>query len=178
MQVTLNEERWNVSDETTLMEVLAEVSERARARQHLVTTLHVGERPITDRELQPLYLGKAMKEVGAVRAVSQPLTAVYSSVRETARRLGVQLREEGAELFAQARAGRHDARILDAWIGRMADYVEGASVGMGTPDAPGRDLAPWIEELLQARMRQDAVRMADVLQYEVLPRLPVADGKR
>ena len=176
MQVTLNDERWQVSDDASLMEVLADVSERAAARQHLVTALHVGDRAITDRELQPLYLGKSMREVGSVRAASEPLTNVYSSVRATAQRLGKQLRHEGDDLLAKARAGQHDAAGLDAWLGRLADFVEGTLVGVEAGDTSGRDVLPWIEELMRARGQRDLVRIADVLQYEVLPRLPVPDG--
>jgi len=33
------------------------------------------------------------------------------------------------------------------------------------------DKAKWIEELLAARHLSDAVRMADLLEYEILPRL-------
>jgi hypothetical protein len=32
-------------------------------------------------------------------------------------------------------------------------------------------LLPWIQELLDARSCADPVRMADVLEYELLPRL-------
>ena len=175
MQIALNDERWQVPDEASLMEVLADLSERASARQHLVTSLYVGDRAITDRELQPLYLSKRLSEVGSVRATSQPLTTVYSGVRATAQALGRQLRDEGAQLLAQARAGQHDARGLDGWLGRMADFVEGVAVSGEAGDMSGRDVLPWIEELLSARGQKDFVRIADLLQYEILPRLPHPD---
>ncbi|GKS59174.1 hypothetical protein YTPLAS18_27010 [Nitrospira sp.] len=176
MHVALNDERWQVSDDASLMEVLADLSERASARQHLVTSLYVGDRVITDRELQPLYLCKPLSEVGSVRATSQPLTVVYSGVRATAQRLGRQLRNEGDQLLAEARAGQHDARRLDGWLGQMADFVEGTLVSAEDGDTAGQDVLPWIEELLCARSQRDLVRIADLLQYEILPRLPLPDA--
>lgn len=175
MQVTLNNEQWQVSDDATLMEVLAEVSERAASKQLLVTALEVGHRPITDRDLQPLYLGKSVKDVGAVCAVATPMSAVYAQVRETANKVGAELRAEGQGLLRELRAGRHEARLLDAWLGRCADFVEGSMVGMGASGSPEQQtFMSWLEELMQARQRHDQVRLADLLQYEVLPRMPIA----
>lgn len=47
MQVTLNNESWHVSDDATLMTVLAELSDRATAHRQFVTSLYVGGRTIT-----------------------------------------------------------------------------------------------------------------------------------
>ena len=174
MLVMLNEERWQVSDDATLMEVLADVSERAASRQHLVTTLRVGERRITDRDLQPRYLDKPMREVGAVRAISEPLGALCANIRDTACRLGKELRQEGEALLAQTRAGRHDPAGLDAWLARLADFVEASLLGTDEINPASRELVSWIEELLGARGQQDLVRIADLLEYEIVPRLPAS----
>lgn len=175
MQVILNDEQWTVSDDATVMEVLAELSERATSRQLLVTTLEIGHRPITDRDLQPLYLGRAVKEVGEVRAIATPLSTVYAQVRETAHKAGVELHGEGQALLRDLRAGHHDTRRVDAWLGRCADFVEGSMLGMtSSGSAEQQALLSWLDELLRARQRHDQVRLADVLQYEVLPRMSMA----
>lgn len=172
MQVTLNDERWQVSDEATVMEVLADLSERAHARQHLVMRLEIGGRVITDRDLQPLFLSKMMKEVGDVQASSQALECLYSNVHEAAEALGGQLRSEGHALAARVRLGGTEVAALDAWVGRMADYVEGATAGNRLSSTSIGELTAWLEQLLQARGQGDLVRVADLLQYEILPRLP------
>ncbi|MFO0775930.1 MAG: hypothetical protein U0172_14825 [Nitrospiraceae bacterium] len=175
MQIILDNEQWQVPDETTVMQVLADLSDRAAARRRVVTRVHVGSRAITDRDLQPLYLEKMLREVGAVRAESQSETILHEQVRATAQRAGVELRADGAALIQAMRAGQHNHRTFDLWLGRCADFMEGAAMGLSVAElAQQQELATWMEELLQARHSLDRVRLADVLEYEVLPRLPVA----
>ena len=65
---------------------------------------------------------------------------------------------------------------LDGWLGRLADYVEAAEQDRRrTSMEESNSLVPWIAELLETRARKDHVRMVDLLEYELLPRLPGAD---
>jgi hypothetical protein len=66
-----------------------------------------------------------------------------------------------------------DLSLLDLWLGKVADVVEIIGNGpkqLGT-ESPARVVAGWMEEFLEARRLRDTVRMADLLEYEVLPRL-------
>ena len=62
---------------------------------------------------------------------------------------------------------------LDRWFGQLADYMELLQVA-GPSCQAGDDLqalSPWIQDLLDARSTQDPVRIADILEFEILPRL-------
>jgi hypothetical protein len=66
-----------------------------------------------------------------------------------------------------------DLSLLDLWLGKVADVVEIIGNGPKQPgtESPARVVAGWMEEFLEARRLRDTVRMADLLEYEVLPRL-------
>ena len=65
MRITLDHDQWDVSDDRPVSEVLTQVSDRAHAQHRIVTSLKLGGRPITDRDLQPTLLNKLLNEVGA-----------------------------------------------------------------------------------------------------------------
>jgi sulfur carrier protein ThiS len=178
MQIVLNDEQWELSDEVTLFEALAQVSDRAKARQHLVVTLEVGGRPVTDRDLQPDFLSQTGRLAGVVRATSQHVTEITAAARGIVEAYGQQLKQEGAALASALRRGEAAIAGLDGWLGRLADYVEAVEQDRGHTSAEEpNSLVPWIAELLEARSRKDAVRMGDLLQYELLVRLPGADER-
>ncbi|MDQ1291987.1 MAG: hypothetical protein QG615_1797, partial [Nitrospirota bacterium] len=58
MHVTLDQDHWEVADAMTLGEVLAVISEKSHARARLITSLTVDQRTITDRDLDPAFLGE------------------------------------------------------------------------------------------------------------------------
>ncbi|CAI4032981.1 hypothetical protein DNFV4_03411 [Nitrospira tepida] len=176
MQIVLNDERWELSDETTLLEALAQVSDRARARQHLVMTLEVGGRPVTDRDLQPEFLSQTGRLVDVVRATSRHVAEITAGARGMVEAYGRQLRQECAALATALRRGEMAVAGLDGWLGRLADYVEAAEQDRRRTSMEESDsLVPWIAELLETRARKDHVRMVDLLEYELLPRLPGAE---
>lgn len=176
MQIVLNDEQWELSDDATLFEALAQVSDRAKARQHQVVTLEVGGRAVTDRDLQPEYLSQTGRLAGVVRATSQPVAEIAAATRRIVEAYGRQLKHEGAAVAAALRRGEGAVVGLDGWLGRLADYVEAVEQDRGyAPTEEPDSLVPWIVELLEARSRKDAVRMEDLLQYELLVRLPGAN---
>ncbi|MGE3152744.1 MAG: hypothetical protein AB7G48_05410 [Nitrospiraceae bacterium] len=176
MRIFLNDEEWELSDEATLFEALAQVSDRAQTRQHVVMRLEVGGRPVTDRDLHPDFLSQPGSLIGVVRATSQPVAEISAATRELVETYGRQLRQEGTALVAAHQRGETATAGLDGWLGRLADYVEAVEQDRGYTSTEKRDsLVPWIAELLEARSRKDAVRIGDLLQYEVLARLPGAD---
>jgi hypothetical protein len=69
--------------------------------------------------------------------------------------------------------GGQDLAPLDLWLGKVADVVEiiGNAPKQSGTDSPARVIAEWMEKLVEARHARDSVCMADLLEYEILPRL-------
>ena len=113
-----------------------------------------------------------------VGTVSRSLGAIMSDAAVTMARFSAELKGDGDALVAGLRAGRGGFAALDTWLGRLADYAEIAMAGrtQGLPDTGMTRALPWIQELVDARQAADAVRLADILEYELLPALP--DGER
>src|SRR3954447_6094218 len=70
MHVSLDAEQWAVSDDTSLLEVLAQVSNKAQDRRRIVTSLKIGGRAHSDRDLVPALLARTARESGPVEALS------------------------------------------------------------------------------------------------------------
>lgn len=174
MQVQLDEEIWQVSDSVQLGEVLANLSDRAQSKGCLVTELMVGDRKMTDRELVPPTLARVASSFGSIAAVSKPLEKIVHYSQETGEKFGKQLGLQSQKLADDFRRGHGSFRQIDQWFGQMADYLEWLEIHemVGFKKSEGtRDLSFWINELMTARKNQDGVRIADVLEYEVFPRL-------
>ncbi|GJL66064.1 MAG: hypothetical protein NPIRA05_10350 [Nitrospirales bacterium] len=174
MQVQLDEEVWEMADTAKLEEVIARVSDAAHARGCLVTNLTVGERAFTDRDLVPSILSQEAGSLGNVVATSQPLQAIVESGALSAQEYGVGLRADAEQLIQAFRRGEKRLRQLDDWFGRLADYVEWVELAraVGTADGQPDSMVAWLQEVLAARERADLVGIADLLEYEVVPRLP------
>ncbi|BCA54773.1 hypothetical protein W02_19130 [Nitrospira sp. KM1] len=173
MHVTLDQEQWEVTGTTTLGEVLADVSERAHARARIVTSLIVDQRNITDRDLDPGFLAEQAIQYSRLTAVSQSRGDIVQSARPSISRFSASIRAEGISLVDSLRSGRHTLNSLDLWLGTLADYLECLQTtdGTGQTHGAGQTLATSVRELLKAREAGDSVLMADVLEYEILPRL-------
>ncbi|NWF72673.1 MAG: hypothetical protein HXY51_06450 [Nitrospirae bacterium] len=173
MLITLDQDQWDVGDDQLVGEVLTEISDRAHARRRLVTSLKLGGRPITDRDIQPLLLNKLLKDVGAVEARSQNIPEIMTNAAPTIARYAATLKAEAQGFLTPLRASGVIPSSLDRWFGQLADYVELLQAGaQGSP--VGGDLqavSSWIQELLEARSIQDPVRIADILEFEALPHL-------
>jgi hypothetical protein len=162
MHITLDEEQWQLPDETSVMEVLAAISDKARAQHRIVTSLTIGGNAINDRDL-----------IGDARAASKSFHCIITEAKQAIGRFAAQLRTDGQGLLIPLRSGTGQVGSIDAWCGRLADYMEmleaGAKQGVdGLTPAP---LLPWIQELLGARTNADPIRVADLLEYELLPLL-------
>lgn len=180
MDVTLDEERWQLPDDTSLMEALAQVSDKAQQKGCFITSLTVGGRSVTDRDLDPPFLAQKGTEVSTIEAVSRSFRAILSDAAATMRLFSAQLKQDGEALVGPLRAGRGGFAPLDAWLGRLADYAEmteaGRSEGLSGIGAAGA--IPWMQELVDARHAADSVRLADILEYELLPTLADAEHAR
>lgn len=174
MHVQLDEEIWEVSDRVQLGEVLANLSDRAQAKGCLVTELMVGNRKMTDRELVPPTLSQVASSFGSIAAVSKHVETIMQYSEETGKNFGEQLRVQGQKFVDAFRQGHGRFHQLDQWFGQIADYLEWLqiheSVGSKKPEG-AQDLTFWVKELLNARENEDGVRIADMLEYEVIPRL-------
>ena len=155
MRVTLDQDQWEVGIEATIGDVLADVSERAQARSRIVTSLRLDQRVISDRDLHAEFLRETSGHFTRLTAVSQSMHDLMESAKQMAARYA-----------------------LDLWLGKLADYLE--LVEGGRPSKltgeNGRPLSEWVRELLDARAGRDIVLMADLLEYEILPRLAQVKG--
>jgi hypothetical protein len=170
MQVILDQEQWEVDGETTLGEVLADVSERAHTRARIVTSLVVDQRRITDRDLDAAFLAERTAGFASLTAWSQSQVEIVRSAQPAIQRYALAVHEEGAALSTAFRAGQGAIPLLDAWLGKLADYLEVAESST-TARAGNGSLAGFVQELLKARVNGDRVLIADLLEYEILPRL-------
>jgi hypothetical protein len=173
MRITLDQDQWDVGDDQLVSEVLTEVSDRAYAKHRLVTSLKLGGRPITDRDIQPLLLNKLLKDVGPIEARSQNIPEIMTNAAPTIARYAATLKAEAQGFLTPLRVSGVIPSSLDRWFGQLADYVELLQGGaQGSP--AGGDLqavSSWIQDLLEARSIQDPVRIADILEFEALPYL-------
>ncbi|NGZ08374.1 MAG: hypothetical protein CV088_03185 [Nitrospira sp. LK70] len=175
MQITLDQDHWEVDAPLTMEHVLTELSERAHARARIVTKLQLDHRTITDRDLDPVFLAESVGRFRQLTAVSQPMPDLIRAAEGSIRKYAEALRSEGASLLSPLRFGPLPLSALDAWLGQLADYLEfvdGTSVTMQVGTGAS-DVAPWVQQLVEARAAQDVVRLADLLEYEILPRLDI-----
>jgi len=173
MRITLDHDQWDVSDDRPVGEVLSQVSDRAHARNRLVTSLKLGGRPITDRDLQPILLRKFLKEVGPIDACSQNIPEIMTNAAPAITRFASTLKAEAQGFLTPMRLTGIIPSALDRWFGQLADYVELLQTAGQGSLAVGdlQTISSWIQELLDARSIQDPVRMADILEFEILPHL-------
>ena len=173
MRITLDQDQWDIGDDQLVSEVLTQVSDRAYARHRLITSSKFGGRPITDRDLQPLLLNKRLDEVGPVEACSQNIPEIMTNAVPAIMRFALTLRTEAQVFLLPLRMSGIIPSALDRWCGQLADYVELLqAAGQGSPaDGDLQAFSSWIQELLDARSVHDSVRMADILEFEVLPYL-------
>lgn len=175
MQITLDHDHWNVDAPLTMEQVLTDVSERAHARARIITKLHLDQRMITDRDLDPVFLAESVTQFTQLTAVSQAMSELIGAAEESVKKYAATLRAEGTALLSPLRFGPWPLSALDAWLGRLADYLEFAASASSTMPA-GNGVSPmasWVQQLVEARAAKDVVRMADLLEYEILPRLDI-----
>ena len=175
MLVQLDEKTWEVSDTDRLEEVLADLSDRAQVEGRMVTKLVVGDRRMTDRELVPPTLAKVASTFGSISAKSERMDSILQNSGETAKKFGCHLRVNAQQLVEAFRQGKKGMRQLDQWFGQIADYLEwiqNQQAVSGALPNESQDLSHWVNELMNARKNLDEVRVADMLEYEVIPRLP------
>jgi hypothetical protein len=175
MRITLDQDQWDVSDDQSVSEVLTQVSDRAHAQHRLVTSLKLGGSPITDRDLLPTLLSKRLKEVGPIDACSQDIPEIMTNATPSITRFASTLKAEAQGFLTPLRMTGIIPSALDRWFGQLADYVELLqAAGRGSPAFGDlQAISSWIQELLDARSIQDPVRMADILEFEILPHLEV-----
>ncbi len=176
MQVQLDEEVWEMNDSLRLEEVLADVSDRAQAKGRLVTELKVGNQHMTDRELLPHTLAKLAGPFGSITAKSEQIERILHNSQETANDYRHQLKQQVQDLVGEYRRGQGMVQKLDSWFGQIADYLEWAQIRQAVKPLDSQrkehqSLVYWVDELMMARKQGDNVKIADVLEYEILPLL-------
>lgn len=175
MNIQLDNEQWQAVSTATLGDILADLSERAHARSRIVTTVMLDSRRITDRDIDPHLLQQPSARYRELVATSATQPELLESARGAIERYRRVVAAEGTSLANQFRMGAQDLSAFDVWLGKVADaleIIENGQKQLGTK-SPGHAIAGWIEELLAARHTRDTVRMADLLEYEILPRIAV-----
>lgn len=170
MHVTLDQDHWEVDNASTLGDVLADISDKSHARSRLITAVTVDRRAITDRDLDPAFLAEPTARFTQLTATSQTMDDVLRGAAQSIQQYATLLRSEARELAAEFRMGEERLASLDAWLGKLADYIELVESGLRT-SPPNKALTPWVQELLNARTARDVIRLADMLEYELIPRL-------
>lgn len=173
MQITLDDDQWVAATDASLGDVFAELSERAHAKARIVTTMMLDRRRLTDRDLEPGLLQESSAKFSNLIATSRTQEEIIQDARGAIDRYREFIAQEGNSLVRQFRLGMRDLSSLDRWLGKVADLLElmGNNTPHPAPDSDATVLVTWIEELLRARHLSDTVRMADLLEYELLPRL-------
>jgi len=173
MHIRLDDEQWVAATEASLEEVFAELSERAHAKARIVTTIMLDQRRLTDRDIEPRLLQEPSANFDNLVATSLTQEEIVQAARGTIERYRELIVQEGSALASQLRLGTRDMSSLDRWFGKVADLLEllGNQTADHEADSMVSDKVKWIEELLAARQLSDTVRMADLLEYEILPRL-------
>jgi len=173
MNIKLDDEQWQAATHATVGEILADLSERAHAKSRIVTTLILDQRRITDRDIDQRFLLESTAQYRDLIATSATQRDILDAARGSIERYRALVIQEGTALVTQFRMGREDLATLDLWLGKVADMLELMENGgfNEVPDRQAQSTAVWIEELLTARSLRDLVRMADLLEYEIVPRL-------
>ncbi|SPP65152.1 hypothetical protein [Nitrospira lenta] len=170
MHVMLDQDQWEAANGLSLGDVLTDISEKAHARSRLITSLTVDQRTITDRDLDATFLGEPIARFTRLKAVSQTMDEVMRGASSTIQHYAELLRKEAEELASHLRMGDERLTALDAWLGKLADYLELVE-SYPAKMHPDRAMTPWVQALLEARAQRDLIRVADLLEYELAPRL-------
>lgn len=176
MNVQLDNEQWQANAEATLGDILADLSERAHAKSRIVMTVLLDQHRITDRDIDQHLLQEPIARYRDLVATSATQQEIVESARESIRRYRELIVQEGSALINPFRLGKQDVSVLDGWLGKVADLLElmNQSAARSLPGSSCvQPTTEWIEQLLAARQLRDTVRMADLLEYEILPRLAV-----
>jgi hypothetical protein len=163
---------------------LAELIARAEALGDAAERSVVVAVEIDGRVLPPEELGlletRRLDEVSAVRVERRPSTEVARSVLVQGADYTTRIVEAIAAVADDYRAGRSEqanrvlADVLDSISvltgitysisGTLADEAQALGALQG-------EIHPWLEEMLDAQTGEDLIRIADVLEYEIAPRL-------
>jgi hypothetical protein len=172
MHITLDDDQWIAATDASLGDVFAELSERAHAKARIVTTMMLDRRRLTDRDLEPRLLQESSAKFSNLVATSRTQKEIIQDARAAIDQYRELVVQEGSSLVRQLRQGMQELSALDRWLGKVADLLELIGHNAPNPEASSnvRAMVKWMEELLGARHLSDTVRMADLLEYEILPR--------
>jgi hypothetical protein len=120
-----------------------------------------------------MLLSKLLKEVGPIEASSQDIPEIIKNAAPAIAQFASTLNAEAQGFLTPLRTSGIIPSALDRWFGQLADYVELLQAAGQDSPANGdlKALSFWIQELLEARSIQDPVRLADILEFEVIPYL-------
>ncbi len=88
MEILLEDEQGTVRDDTSLIEALAQLSEKSRGKRRIVTSLRIGGRLCTDRDLVPEFLACSVEETGPIEASSTSAAHILLKAQGTIEQFG------------------------------------------------------------------------------------------
>ena len=182
MDLILNGELRSV--DTTDCANLAELIARAESLDRDLEAWVVVAVEVDGEALSPEELGRlearGLENIGRVSVVRRPSREVAWGVLDQGADYTVRIVQAVAEVVGDYRAGRSERanRVL-------ADILDSLSVLTGITYSIAGVLAeeaeilaalqseihPWLEEMLDAQSVEDPIRIADVLEYEISPRI-------
>ena len=118
MEISLDDEQWTVRDDIFLIEALAQLSEKSRGKGRIVTSLRIGGRLCTDRDLVPEFLACSGEETGSVEASSTSAADILLKAQDTIEQFGKLLKHE--ESYGSSYAERYDQIVLTGLLVREA----------------------------------------------------------
>ena len=182
MDLILNGELRSV--DTTDCANLAELIARTESLDHdreacVVVAIEVDGEALSPEELGRLE-SRGLEKVDRVSVVRRPSREIAWGVLDQGADYTVRIVQAVAEVVDDYRAGRSERanRVL-------ADILDSLSVLTGITYSIAGVLAeeaeilaalqseihPWLEEMLDAQSEEDPIRIADVLEYEISPRI-------
>lgn len=182
MDLILNGEarRFDASDCANLAELVARAeSLDAAGAPCVVTAVEIDGEPLPPEALGSLEL-RPIGEASRISIVRRPRREVAESILEQGAAYTGRIVEAIATTAADYRANRtQQANRVLADVLDSLSVLTGITCSIATelPDvatplaALQAEIQPWLEEMLDAQSGEDPIRIADLLEYEIAPRI-------
>lgn len=182
MQVTIDGEPWSV--DTTDLANLAELVARAEDQESIhgpsvVVSILVDGQPVPVDEMSSLEL-RRLEGMESIDIRRRSSLAVARSVLLQGADYTIEISRAIQQVVEHYQRNRNDlgnellANVTDSMNVLIGITMSVAGVMVEQAERLGRlqgELVPWLEEMIEAQTAADPVRIADILDYEIRPRI-------